>query len=731
MNTLNGKEQFEGSLPDAIGSLLKIAVSRRSLEEKLDASLGVILEASPLTFHREGSLFLADGQAGSLVLAASRSTTREARHACASIPFGHCVCGRAAQERRIIYLDHDLDRIAPHGHFCTPIMADEQLLGVLNVLTAPRHPLSEAEERFLSTVTQCLALMIMRHRNDEDLLAQRDLLRAILDHIPYRVFWKDRSSVFRGGNLSFARDAGVASPDDLLGRRDEDLPGRCAEAATFRRRDEWVLAGEGPLRDYEELRHFADGREGMIFGHLLPLHDARGDVSGVLGIYEDVTEKLETENRLRNLTHNDQLTGLPNLFLFKERLDQALALARRLQRRAAVVCFDLDNFKKINNTFGHAVGDEVLRQAGERLSQLVFDNDLVGRMGGDCFLLLFRNLHLEEDIALVLRKLRLAFSQPFAVAGHEVFITASIGIALYPIDGDDADALLKNADIACHQAKQKGRNGYQFYSPAMNASALMRLSLESQMRRAIEQRQFEVYYQPQVAAADGRLVGAEALVRWQHPELGTIAPGDFISLAEESGLIVEIGAWVLNEVCQQARRWHDRGLGLERVAVNLSPRQFQQHDIVTTVCAALLDSGLDPGCLELEITESAVMYDSEQTAEALHYFREMGVRIAIDDFGTGYSSLSQLKKYPITLLKIDRSFVSGIGHGGDDDAIVGAVIAMARKLGLRVLAEGVETAQQWELLRASECDELQGFLFGRPLALVQFEELLEKQRLIS
>lgn len=718
----------ELSLQDAICRLLAIATTQDPLEDRLKAALAAILAAGPRTFSGEGSVFLVDRrQREHLVLAATQSLIPAARHGCAAIPFGHCVCGRAAQERRLLYLEHDDDRLAPHGHFCAPIMADDQLLGVLNLLTAPKQAMTAHEETFLSAVSRCLALMIMRQGNEEELHAQRDLLRAILEHVPFRIFWKDRHSVFRGGNQLFARDAGVASPEELVGKRDEDLPGRRAEAATFRRRDEAVLTGEGALRNYEELRQFADGREGMVLGQLLPLRETGGAVGGVLGIYEDVTEALETENRLRRLTFNDQLTGLPNLTMFKEHLDEVLSTAHRTGRRAAVLCVDLDNFKKVNNTFGHAVGDMVLRLAGERLSRLAFDSDRVGRMGGDCFLVLLRELRHEEDIALVLRKVRQAFSLPFPAAGHEVFITASVGVAICPHDGNDGETLLKNADIACHQAKEKGRNGYQFYSPAMNASALMRLSLESQMRRAVELRQFEVYYQPQVAARDGRLVGAEALVRWQHPELGTIAPGDFITMAEESGLIVEIGAWVLNEVCQQARKWQDSGLNPGRVAVNLSPRQFQQQDIVTTVCAALLDSGLDPGLLELEITESAVMHDSEQTAEALNYFREMGVLIAIDDFGTGYSSLSQLKKFPITLLKIDRSFVQGIGHGGDDDAIVGAVVAMARKLGLKVLAEGVETERQWEILRGLDCDELQGYLFSRPLPLPLFQEFLERQ----
>jgi diguanylate cyclase (GGDEF)-like protein len=717
-------QTFERSLRRVISALLEIALSSKSLGEKLSTALEMIIAEGPAVFSEQGCIFLADNQAGNLTLAAGHHLGPSVRRDCSIVPFGHCICGRVAEERRIIHLDHAPRGQKRHGHFCAPIIAEDRLLGILNVYTLPGKSLTDQEEEFLSTVTHSLALMILRHHDDVALKTQHDLLGSILDHIPYRVFWKDRNSVYLGGNKLFARDAGVASPADLVGLRDEDLAGRCKDAASYLRRDQVVLNEEQPLRDYEELRCLEEGREAIVMASLLPLHDAHGAITGVLGIYDDVTAQRLTENRLRDLTLNDQLTGLPNQALIKDRIEQAVIAAQRQQSTLGVICLNLDNFRQVNNSLGHATGDEILRLASQRLQQALFSSDTLGRMGGDSFVLLLKTLRSSEDITLVLRKLRHALDQPFLIAGREIFLSASMGVSLYPHDGEDASTLLKNADTALHQAKQKGRNGYQLYSPTMNASALMRLSLESQLRRALDLRQFEVYYQPQVTANIGRLVGAEALIRWRHPELGLVAPGDFISLAEETGLIVEIGAWVINEACLKASQWQKLGMGLVRVAVNLSPRQFQHHDIVATVCTALLDSGLDPQLLELEITESAVMYDSEQTAEALNYFREMGVRIAIDDFGTGYSSLSQLKKYPITLLKVDRMFIQGIGSSEDDHAIVTAVIAMARKLGLKVLAEGVETRQQWEFLRNNGCDELQGYLFSRPLALQPFEELL-------
>lgn len=696
------------------------------------AALALILDVSPDAFRNQGSIFLTDSQSTRLVLAAERNLGPALRHQCTVVTIGHCVCGQVAQERRSVFLCHDPEEGRhPHGHFCAPIIAGEQLLGVLNVYTSPRSRLTSHEEAFLVSATQSLALMIARHRSDDELLAQRDLLRKILDHLPLRVFWKDSNSVFLGGNRCFAQDAGVNSPQELVGRRDEDLVGRRDDAATYLRRDQWVLQEGQPLLDYEELRRTANGQEAMVVASLLPLHDGKGEVSGVLGMYADVTVQRETESRLRNLTINDQLTGLPNLTLIKDRLEQAIISAQYGQRTLGLVYLDLDNFQKVNDSFGHAIGDEVLRLAGERLRQVVFTTDTVGRIGGDVFVLLLRDLRTEEDIALILRKLRQAMEQPFLVAGQEVFVTASMGVALYPHDGTDTAKLLQNANTALHKAKEQGRNGCQLYSPAMNTSALMRLSLESQLRKALDLRQFEVFYQPQVDARSGQLVGAEALVRWRHPELGLVAPGDFIPLAEETGLIIDIGAWVLNEACVRLRGWHEQGLPLERLAVNLSPLQFQDHDLVTTVCSALLDSGLDPALLELEITESAVMHDADKATDILRYFREMGVRVAIDDFGTGYSSLSLLKKFPITLLKIDRAFIHGIEQGEDDKAIATAIIAMGHQLGFKVLAEGVETEAQWTFLRESGCDELQGYLFSRPLELAQFEELLAKEAAID
>jgi len=557
-------------------------------------------------------------------------------------------------------------------------------------------------------------------------------LRKVLDHLPVRFFWKDLDSVYLGCNRSFAEDAAGGSPVEIVGKQDHDLPGRCDEAERYRRRDQWVIETGQPLLDYEEIRTFADGREAMVLGSLFPYSRADGKVEGVVGIYSDVSEQRAAESRLRLMTLNDQLTGLPNQILLRDRLDQAIMSAGHRKRCLGLIYLDVDSFKKINNTLGHAVGDGILRLIGGRLSGAVFDLDTVGRMGGDVFILLLRDLQHRDDIGQVLNKLRKSLAKPFMVDDHEIFLTASGGVALYPDDGEDAATLLKNANTALHKAKEAGRNSYRFYSPTMNASALMWFGMETQLRKALEFQQLEVYFQPQIDAVDGGLAGAEALVRWRHPELGLVSPADFIPLAEETGLIIEIGAWVLNEVCVKAKGWCEHGLPLKRVSVNLSPLQFRHQELVATVCSALLDSGLDPSLLELEITESAVMQDVDKAAEILRYFREMGVKVAIDDFGVGYSSLSLLKKFPITLLKIDRTFVDGTDRDDQDNrAIVTAIIAMGHQLGIKVLAEGVETEAQWAFLRESGCDELQGYLFSRPLPTVLFEEYLAERQVVG
>jgi diguanylate cyclase (GGDEF)-like protein len=459
----------------------------------------------------------------------------------------------------------------------------------------------------------------------------------------------------------------------------------------------------------------------------------------VLAIVRDITERKKTEERVFRLAYHDILTGLLNRNSFKEHLAQALAQARRSGHYVATLFLDLDRFKRINDTLGYEIGDLLLQLVAERINEGVRRGDKsarnveaqvtrsVSRLGGDEFTILLPDLKHVQDSARVASRILESVSRPLVVSGQEVFITGSVGITIYPMDGEDADTLLKNADAAMYSAKEQGRNNYQFYSEAMNSSSFKRLSLENALRKALDRREFLIYYQPQIHVKSGKTVGMEALLRWQHPELGLVSPGDFIPLAEETGLIVPMGEWVLREAATYNMELQNRGLPPVSVAVNISSLQFKPKSLVAAIESALNVSGLDPRWLEIELTESAIMKNMEESSGILKEIKEMGLRVAIDDFGTGYSSLAYLKRFPLDVLKIDRSFIRDIPGDRDNEAIAAAIIAMAHSLNLEVIAEGVETEEQIEFLRSHGCDKLQGYFLGRPLNDQQTIEYLEKE----
>lgn len=442
----------------------------------------------------------------------------------------------------------------------------------------------------------------------------------------------------------------------------------------------------------------------------------------------DLEERKRTERAMRHMAHHDALTDLPNRTLFRDRLTHAMAQADRYQQKLAVMFLDLDRFKAINDTLGHNVGDQLLRQAADRLRKCVRECDTVARLGGDEFTVIVEDVGDRDTAAVVAQKIIDAFSQAFHLGGHEVFVTPSVGITLYPDDGEHLDNLLRNADAAMYRAKEYGRNNYQFYTPEMNVRARERLLLENALRRALLREEFVLHYQPRVDLRSGRVIGAEALLRWRHPELGLVPPREFVPILEETGLIIPVGEWVLREACRQNRAWQDLGLPPVRMAVNLSARQFMQRDLAGLVDLVLAETGLDAAYLELEITEQVLLEHTAGNAATLERLRALGVHIAIDDFGTGYSSLSYLKRLPIHTLKIDQSFVRDITLDSDGAAIVSAIIAMACNLRLNVLAEGVETEAQLSFLRAQGCNEIQGYSFSYPLTAQEFERLLRDGR---
>lgn len=468
------------------------------------------------------------------------------------------------------------------------------------------------------------------------------------------------------------------------------------------------------------------GKRRLISWSSTFLHDLQGNIIGLTSIGEDITTRRHTEEKIRYLAYYDALTDLPNRELLKDRLTLALAHAHRNGQMLAVIFLDLDHFKAINDTLGHSAGDQLLQEVAKRLLSCLREGDTIARMGGDEFTLLLPQISQPEDATVVARKILEALSPSFQLEGHDLHITCSMGIALYPNDGQDAQALLKSADTALYRAKASGRNNYHFHTSTMNAKAFERLILENGLRRSLSQGEFMIYYQPQISLHSKQIVGMEALLRWQHPELGLIPPIKFIPLAEETGLIVSIGEWLLYSVCAQNKIWQDTGFPPLRVAVNLSARSFKQQNLLETIKRVLRETRLDPNYLELELTESTLMENAEATIKTLQELKAMGIHLSIDDFGTGYSSLSYLKRFPIDTLKIDQSFVQDILIDSEDISIATLIIIIAHSLKLKVIAEGVETQEQLIFLRSQGCDEVQGYLFSQPLPVEAFTQFLRE-----
>ncbi|HCY15571.1 MAG TPA: GGDEF domain-containing protein [Curvibacter sp.] len=546
--------------------------------------------------------------------------------------------------------------------------------------------------------------------------AEKHLNKTIIQSSPFAIYTRNRQGIITAWNLA---------AEKLFGWRADEVVGKSLPSVPVSKEDETrelrerVLNGESIIQ-LEVQRQKRDGTAFDLSTTLAPLRGASGEIDGYLAIATDITERKQAARQIEFLAYRDVLTGLPNRLLLHDRFAQAVAYADRANLRVALLFLDLDNFKTINDSLGHAVGDALLKEIALRLGACVRETDTISRQGGDEFLIVLPDLLDTDAISPVLAKIRERLHDPFELDGHELTTSASIGIAIYPSDGRDFDTLLKKADTAMYQAKDAGRNSYRFFDEQMNVKAVEHLSLKSGLRRAIARSEFELHYQPQIDLVTGAVVGAEALLRWNHPDLGLVSPARFIPVAEDSGLIVPIGEWVIQEACSQGAAWKQAGLPPLVMAVNLSAVEFRRGDVEQKVIRALQDSGLDPHWLELELTESILIHNTEQVLATVQRLKRLGVKLSIDDFGTGYSSLSYLKRFEVDKLKIDQSFIRDLATDSDDAAIIRAIIQMARSLNLRTIAEGVEDAGMLAQLRLFECDEAQGYLFARPMPAPAF-----------
>jgi diguanylate cyclase (GGDEF)-like protein len=555
---------------------------------------------------------------------------------------------------------------------------------------------------------------------------------AIVQAMPDMIFMMHRDGTYLDYKDGYGAQPFVA-PEAFLGRKMADvLPPAVADVVG---RGIAQALARGELQSVLYQLPMADG---------LHHYEARIAPSGAetaVAIVRDVTAQKLHEEQIRRLAYFDPLTGMPNRLHFLEQVDHELLHARRAQRQLALMFLDLDGFKRINDTLGHGVGDALLQAVAARLKEKVRASDIVARpelealdlhfarLGGDEFTIVMPDLDDVTTVGLIAQRVLSVLRRPFQVAGHAITVTASLGVAVFPDDGGDAATLLKHADTAMYHAKDEGRNNWQMYSRRLTNKAMTRLTLENDLRRGLEQHEFRLVYQPQVQAQDGRIIGMEALLRWQHPERGLVSPADFIPVAEESGLIVPLGDWVLRTACRQLRTWQHAGVSTPRVAVNLSARQVRSPEFVASVLAILADSGLNADLLELELTESILMDPDAQRIDGLHQLRARGVHFSIDDFGTGYSSMAYVKRFPIGMLKIDQSFIRGLPHSANDAGIVTAILAMARSLQLDVIAEGVETRAQCTFLQQAQCPKLQGYLFSRPVPPDTMQLLLRQTHL--
>ena len=835
----------------ALNSILSVSLDNIPLKEQLEKALDILLSLSWLTIRNAGGIFLVDKKSDTLILTVAHGLNPALLTLCAKVPFGHCLCGRAAATKEIQYaacLDkrHDItyDGIQPHGHYNIPIISQENVLGVIVLYLTHGHEKNEREVMFLSSVANTLAGLIVRFHIQEALSNSLEKLEQAQqiaqlggwewDISEDKIYFSDEAMSVMGSAkfqriMSLEKFMQIIHPDDrkavkeaaeaVLKGDDFSVDYRIIQAdssiisihtearATFDAEGKVKIA-KGTMLNITKRKQMEDNLrlsaevfentiEGVIItdasenvistnraffditgyknkevinkpisilkserhndefysdiwssvakkgswqgeiwnkrknGDIYPMwlnisvvKDIDKKVTNFIWVFSDISAIKESQQQLDHLAHHDPLTGLPNRLLLDARVAQSLSRAKRNKNKIAIMFLDLDHFKNVNDTLGHPIGDLLLQEVSRRLVNCVREEDTVCRQGGDEFIVILEELHDAHFASDIAQKIIVSLAEKYDLQGHDVFITCSVGISLFPDDSEDMTTLFKNADSALYRAKEQGRNTYHYYTDELTLNAMERMNMELSLRNAIERNELVLYYQPQVDLYSGQIIGVEALVRWQHPQKGLLLAEEFIPLAEETGLIFPIGEWVLRTACSCLKSWIDKEMPKLIMSLNISSVEFNQKNFSQTVARILEETKLEEGHLEFELTEQIVMKDAQNSIKIMCELKKLGVSFSIDDFGTGYSSLSYLKKFPINRIKIDKSFISNITTDSEDAAISQAVISMSHSMNLKTVAEGVETIEQQEFLRSRQCDEIQGFYFSHPIPESKMNKLL-------
>jgi diguanylate cyclase (GGDEF)-like protein len=706
-----------------LNRILRLAAQPHTLGEILNQSLAILLETNWLSVLPKGGIFLVRDEACVLELVAHYNLDEELLTLCARVPFGRCLCGRAAERKQTVHAgcvdqDHEVrsEDMEPHGHYNVPILDEQEgtVHGVLVLYLPEGHERCDSETSFLERVGDILSLVIRLKRKETQLREKSEFLEMIQDNMEDGVVLLDDDLRFAAFNRRFLEMHGFGQDFIKIGDSAERLIRASIKRGDYGEGDEEKLVRErlAPLTGKEP---FNFEKKLLSCGTILEVRGRPLPMGGVITCYTDITKRKKAEETIRRMALEDPLTGLPNRTQFRRRLADALHQAERTGLLVGLLMMDLDDFKNVNDTLGHPAGDLLLKEVAVRLMDCARKTDTVARLGGDEFAIIATNAPSYASFLTLAERIIEEIAFPFDVGGTEVRTGASIGLAVFPNETKDADQLLSNADLALYRAKGKGKGTVEVFDERMNRDFRRRRILEDELRAAVVHDEFLFHYQPQIDLKTGQITGAEALLRWDHPERGLLAPADFMDVAESSGIMIEIGAQVMRRACQEAMQWREWGRGDLTIAVNLTARHFRRRALVDEIRTILEESGLAAHRLELEITESMVAGNTEEAVNILNQLKGLGLRLVIDDFGTGYSSLSNIRYFPVDKLKIDRSFIRGVAEKWDCAAICRSVIQLGHSFNLTVVAEGVENAAQQAALVEMGCDQAQGYLFAKPL----------------